>query len=87
MKKIILWILNICTILIGLFFGLIWLNRLGMKYNSEGKYFDETTSVIIKKKGILVYGTLTLLFIIIGIISWTITWKSKQTCSNRKPNK
>ncbi len=79
MKKIIFWTLTISTIVMGLFFGNIWFNRLGLEYNSKGRYFDEASSVVYEKNAMLVYGILTLLFIVIGIISWVITLKSKQT--------
>ncbi len=87
MKKTILWTLNISTIIIGSFFGVIWFNRLGLEYNSEGRYFDQTALVVYQKEGVLVYGILTLFFAIIGIISWTITRKSKQTYLKSKPIK
>ena len=79
MKKIILWTINIISILIGLFFGIIYFKRLGLDYNSEGKYFDEITLVVYDKDSILTYGTLTLIFVLIGLISWILTWKLKHT--------
>lgn len=78
-SRIILWTLNISAIIIGLFLGIIWFNRLGLEYNSEGRYFDETISVVYEQDELLVYGILTLFFIIVGIVSWTITWRPKQT--------
>ena len=77
MKRIILWTINISSIIIGLFFGILWFNRLRLDYNLDGRYFDETASVVYYEESILVYGTLTLFFILIGIISWIIILKKR----------
>lgn len=67
MKKIILWTINLTTIIIGFCFGMKWFNQLGLDYNSEGRYFDEMASVVYKEESIMVYGALTFFFVLIGV--------------------
>ncbi|MCK4663983.1 MAG: hypothetical protein KAT68_14035 [Bacteroidales bacterium] len=62
------WILTIMSIIIGILFGIEWINRLLLPYNSEGRYFDQVTEIVYTDSGIIVYGLLTLIFLIIGTV-------------------
>lgn len=80
MKRIILWTTNLSTLVFSMVFGIALLTRLyGSKYNSEGKYFDETDSVVYDQDAVLTYGTLALIFALIELISWTLTWRQKRS--------
>ena len=77
MKKYILLIINLSSILIGVFFGLLWITRFKYDYNSEGKYFDELNLITYDQDALFVYGILALIFLIIGIVSSLILIKQK----------
>ena len=62
------WILTLLPIIIGILFGIEWLNRLLLPYNSEGRYFDQVTIVVYTDDGVIAYGLLTLIFLIIGAV-------------------
>tara|TARA_R110000765_G_scaffold366084_4_gene456224 strand:+ start:127 stop:366 length:240 start_codon:yes stop_codon:yes gene_type:complete len=79
MRNILGWIIAIASLILALFFGSIWFNRFRLDYNSQGKYFDELAGVVYNKDGVLLYGTLTLFFILIGLISWMIIVRTKHT--------
>lgn len=79
MKRTILWTITIGSTTIGLFFGMLWFNRLRLDYNLYGKYFDETTLVVYDDDSILVYGLLALFVVLIGMISWTIVCRGKRS--------
>ena len=78
MKKNILLIINIISISIGLFFGIICITRLKYDYNSEGKYFDKFNLITYDKDALLVYGTIALIFLIFGIVSFLILLKQRK---------
>ena len=82
MKKIILWFLNIASLILGIFVGIIWFNHLGLDYNSEGKYFDERNAVVYDRDGLFAYGILTLIFVLVGLFSWIITFRTKRPLTN-----
>ena len=78
MKKNILLIINIISISIGLFFGIIYITRLKYDYNSERKYFDKFNLITYDKDALLVYGTIALIFLIFGIVSFLISLKQRK---------
>ncbi len=61
-------ILSVISIIIGVLFGAEWIKRLSLPYNSEGRYFDQATETVYTDSGIISYGILTFLFLIIGFI-------------------
>lgn len=75
MKQLLLWILNITTLLLTILFGTIWINRLQLEYNNEGKYFDEINQIVYDTDARLVYGILTFCFVLAGLFLWIYTWK------------
>ncbi len=62
------WILYLMPMIIGILFGIKWLNRFFLPYNSEGRYFDKATEVVYSDSGVIVYGLFTLIFLIIGTV-------------------
>ncbi|AKQ46461.1 hypothetical protein TH63_13850 [Rufibacter radiotolerans] len=83
MRSIVLWIINLSSFAFAFIFGVTWFSRLRLKYNEEGNYFDPNSLVIYDRDAFLVYGALTLLFILVGAISWIYTAKANKT----KPKK
>ena len=71
MKRIIQYIiriLSVFSIIIGVLFGAEWIKRLSLSYNSEGRYFDQATEIVYTDNGVIVFGLLTFIFLIIGIV-------------------
>ena len=68
MKKIIQYTIWILSINLTVLFGAVWIKRLSLPYNSEGRYLDQVTEIIYTDSGVISYGFLTLLFLIIGLI-------------------
>jgi len=60
MKNRTLWIVTISAMIIGLFFGRIWFNRLRLDYNLNGRYFDKSSSVVYDEDSVFGYGILAL---------------------------
>jgi hypothetical protein len=58
-------LLFILTTLIGLLF----LSRLGMKYNSEGNYFDEESTVVYHEQSVLIFGLLFLACLLTSLLT------------------
>ncbi len=77
MKNRTLWIVTISAMIIGLFFGRIWFNRLRLDYNLNGRYFDKSSSVVYDEDSVFGYGILALFFISIGMVSWVIILRAK----------
>ena len=52
-----------------MFFCYVFLKRLNLPYNNEGNYFDENDLITYKIQSVTVYGTLTLIsLLVLGII-------------------
>jgi hypothetical protein len=77
-------VIILVLLLIGTFtIGWIYISRLRLPYNSEGRYFDEATSVVYHQGAVEVYGLIfiILLAITIGVIFW-IAKAKKQKMKN-----
>lgn len=61
MKSIVLHLVLFFTGMIALGFGLLWISRLTLEYNSEGRYFDEEAGVVYHEDGVMFYALLTAL--------------------------
>lgn len=77
MKRIFLRAINIGSLLLALFFGILCLSRLGLDYTPEGKHFVKESMVVYNQDAVLVYGGLAIVFGLLGLISWAITRKLK----------
>jgi len=78
MKRIIQYIiriLSVFSVIIGILFGAEWIKRLSLPYNSGGRYFDQATEIVYIDSGIVSYGMLTFLFLIIGFTFLFLTLK------------
>lgn len=56
-------------------FGVLWLNRIALPYNSEGRYFDEVSTVVYEEQSLIVYGLLTLMTF--GLLAVAVIWSVK----------
>lgn len=56
-------------------FSVLWLNRIALPYNSEGRYFDEVGAVVYEEQSVIVYGLLTLL--LFGLLTLAVIWSVK----------
>jgi hypothetical protein len=64
-QKVVIAIFSCLT----LFFGYVFLHRLNMSYNSEGKYFDTENLITYEEQAVTVYGLIALTaFIIVSIL-------------------
>ena len=58
-------------LLIGTFgIGWVFIKRIRLPYNSEGRYFDEGSGVVYHQQAVVVYGLLSIivLAIIVGVV-------------------
>ena len=62
--KLLLYILTVISIFITILFAKIFLQRVGLDYNEEGRYFDPELSLIYTEQAKIVYG----IFAVIGLI-------------------
>ena len=75
-KKIALTISTVIMAIITLFIAIVFLNRLALSYNSEGKYFDENSSTVYHEQAIAVYG---LLFFVGTSLTLLALYKTRRT--------
>ncbi len=68
------------SVIIGIFFGIEWIKRLSLPYNSEGRYFDQATETVYTDSGVITYGLLTFIFLIIGIVFLFFKLRSPKCC-------
>ena len=63
MKRTILVICTTVITAIAILFISEFTNRLTLNYNSEGNYFDESSSIVYHTQAVFVYGILSVLLI------------------------
>lgn len=78
MKQKIKWILTAIFLFSGVFSGILWLKKLQLDYNSEGRYFDQETGLVYTDNGLTVFGTFTIVFLLIGSIFLFVTLTKKK---------
>ncbi len=59
MRRILLSAIAVIAMVLTIVSGLIWLERIRMDYNSEGRYFDEKTLVVYDESALIFYGLMT----------------------------
>lgn len=74
MKKIVLSILSLLFLSITIILIITFIKRLDMRFNEEGKYFDEDSLVVYEEQSKEIFGILSIIFSIITyfIINKTI---------------
>lgn len=60
----------------ALLLGLLWLQRLTLPYNEQGRYFDAANSVTYDDGAVLVYGLLALLFALLAMLALFLMMRS-----------
>lgn len=68
-------LLLVILLILFAFFGLGFLNTYHLPYNEEGRYFDESNSLVYHEQSVLVYGFLSflLLLLVIGTVKWMLS--------------
>ena len=79
--KIIFTILTIILALVTLLIASIFVNRLTLSYNSEGRYFDESSLTVYHEQGVSVYGLIFLSGLVLTLLT---LYKTKKTFINER---
>ncbi|MBL7951908.1 MAG: hypothetical protein JNM62_09320 [Flavobacteriales bacterium] len=61
------WVMLLASIA-ALVFVVLWLNRVRLDYDSEGRYFDEEAMVVYDADAVLVYGSLALASSLVAVL-------------------
>lgn len=54
----------------------IWLQRLSLPYNEQGRYFDAAHSIVYDEGAVAVYGLLTALFAVSTVVSLLLAFRA-----------
>jgi hypothetical protein len=87
MKRIIFTITTTVLAAITIAFAMTFINRLALKYNSEGNYFDEKSAIVYDEQAVLVYGILSILFLSLTLFLTYSTISAFKNKVNLKINK
>lgn len=68
MRKIVLGVLITVSIIFTFWFIFIFLHRLSLDYNSEGRFYDAKTMVVYQEQSVFVYGLISLIFAIFSLV-------------------
>ena len=68
-------ILTIILSLVTLFMSIVFVNRLTLSYNSEGRYFDESSLIVYHKQAVAVYGLLFFSGLVLTLLAFYKTRK------------
>lgn len=61
--------------LLFLLFLSLWISRLSLDYNSEGRFFDEEAGVVYHSSGMMFYGVATFTTFILLLVGFAINSK------------
>ncbi len=68
------------SLITALLFGLLWVERSRMDFNSEGRYFNEATLLVHDESSKLAYGTLSLIFLaLVLVLVACARWNAKRS--------
>ena len=73
--KIAFTILTITLVLVTLITAMVFVNRLTLSYNSEGRYFDESSLTVYHEQAIPFYGILFVCVLILTLLTFYKTRK------------
>lgn len=74
--KIAFTILTIILVLVTLLIAMVFVNRLTLSYNSEGRYFDESSSTVYHEQAVTVYGLLFFSGLVLTLLTFYKTRKA-----------
>ena len=77
-----IWIFNLLSLGLALFFAYVWFVRLQFNYNQEGNYFDPKDSVVYHESALTTYGILSVIFLLFGLITLVYIFGLKNIRSN-----
>lgn len=80
MGRVILWSVVLLAALLTVIFSLLWLERVRMTYNSEGRYFDENALVVYQDSAVMFFGILAFvsLVLLFGTMFLLVRYKPNQ---------
>jgi hypothetical protein len=78
MKKVILTSLTIIFSIMTIISVWIFISRLEMPYNSEGKYFDLNSMVVYSEQSKMVFGVISICFIILTGVAATFAFRKQR---------
>ena len=64
--RIIVWILTVFTALTASYFLMLYFERVGLDYNTEGNYLDADSGLSFSNNGVVAFGFLAVVFIAIS---------------------
>jgi cell division protein FtsX len=74
--KIAMTILTIILSLVTVLISFVFVNRLTFSYNSEGRYFDESSLIVYHKQAVAVYGLLFFIGLVLTLLAFYKTRKA-----------
>jgi hypothetical protein len=60
--------------LITILFSVIWMQRLQLDYDSEGRFLSPEDGVVYYEDAVLAYGFFTVLFGLLTLVAWIFTF-------------
>ena len=69
-------ILTIILFLVTVLMSFVFVNRLTLSYNSEGRYFDESSLTVYHKQAVAVYGLLLFIGLVLTLLAFYKTRKA-----------
>ncbi|MCL9804203.1 hypothetical protein NAT51_01610 [Flavobacterium amniphilum] len=69
MKKMIVAFFLTVLIVMAIFSICVFIDRLGMPFNAEGHYFDESSGVTYQEQSVSVYGVLSALLVLLTLVT------------------
>jgi hypothetical protein len=74
--KIVFTILTIVLMLVTLYIAIVFVYRLTLSYNSEGRYFDESSLAVYHEQAVTVYGLLFFSGLVLTLLTFYKTRKA-----------
>lgn len=71
-------ILTLVSLIAAVIFGLLWIERAQMDYNSEGRFFEEKSLVVFDEGGVLFFGLLTVVSLLIAGLTLSVAHWTRQ---------
>lgn len=62
--------ITLCCLITAVIFGMLWIHRARMDYNSEGRYFDEESLTVHDESAVTAYATLTLVLLVLSLLAY-----------------
>lgn len=73
--KVVLQVFLVFMSFLFLLFLSLWISRLRLDYNSEGRFYDEQAGVVYDSSGMMAYGVMTFITLSLLLIGIAITFR------------